>query len=54
MYEGVCDSCLRFSAFVADDEEVARGVHGTNERITTRAYAQGVRFMIGVIREALL
>ena len=54
MYEGVCDSCLRFSAFVADDEEVARGVHGTNERITTRAYAQGGRFMIGVIREALL
>lgn len=54
MYDCVCDSCLRFSPFVADDEEVERGVHGTDERITRRAYLQGVRFLIGLIREALL
>ncbi|MEE8704510.1 MAG: M20/M25/M40 family metallo-hydrolase [Olsenella sp.] len=51
MYEGVCDSCLRFSAFVADRDEVARGVHGTDERITRRAYLQGVRFLIRLLEE---
>ncbi len=54
MYDGVCDACLRFSAFVADADEVARGVHGTNERITRRAYAQGVRFTIRLLEECLL
>ncbi len=51
MYECVCDTCLRFSPFVADAEEVARGVHGTDERITKRAYLQGIRFFIHLIRE---
>lgn len=54
MYEGVCDSCLRFSPFVADDGEVGRGVHGTDERITRRAYLQGVRFFIRLIEECCL
>lgn len=48
-YECICDCCLRFSAFVADDDEVDRGVHGTDERITRRAYMQGIRFMIRLI-----
>ena len=52
MYECVCDACLRFSPFVADDEEVERGVHGTDERITRRAYAQGIRFLIRVLENA--
>ncbi|MGI6754769.1 MAG: M20/M25/M40 family metallo-hydrolase [Atopobiaceae bacterium] len=51
MYEGICDSCLRFSAFVADTCEVERGVHGTDERITKRAYLMGVRFFIRLIEE---
>ena len=51
MYECVCDTCLRFSPFVADANEVARGVHGTDERITKRAYLQGIRFFIHLIRE---
>ncbi len=51
MYECVCDTCLRFSPFVADADEVARGVHGTDERITKRAYLQGIRFFIRLIRE---
>ncbi|MCI1666260.1 MAG: M20/M25/M40 family metallo-hydrolase [Atopobiaceae bacterium] len=51
MYEPVCDSCLRFSAFVVDDEESDRGVHGTDERVTRRAYLQGIRFLIRLIDE---
>ncbi|MGO5268267.1 M20/M25/M40 family metallo-hydrolase [Parafannyhessea umbonata] len=54
MYECVCDGCLRFSPFVADAEEVDRGVHGTNERITRRAYMQGIRFFVRLIQQALL
>lgn len=54
MYEGVCDACLRFSPFVADAEEIERGVHGTNERITRRSYLQGIRFLIRLVQEALL
>ncbi len=50
MYECVCDSCLRFSPFVADADEVSRGVHGTDERITRRAYLQGIRFLIHMLR----
>jgi carboxypeptidase PM20D1 len=54
MYEGVCDACLRFSPFVADADEIERGVHGTNERITRRSYLQGIRFLIRLVQEALL
>ena len=45
-YARICPECLRFSAFVVDDDECVRGVHGTDERISRRAYLQGVRFMI--------
>ncbi len=51
MYECVCGSCLRFSPFVADEDEVARGVHGTDERITRRAYVQGIRFLIHMLQD---
>ena len=40
---------IRFSAFVVDDDECDRGVHGTNERITRRAYLQGIRFLIALL-----
>lgn len=46
MYEDVCGSLLRFSAFTADEDEINRGVHGTDERITIRSYLQGIRFII--------
>ncbi len=39
---------------VADADEVARGVHGTDERITRRAYLQGIRFFIRLIQETML
>ena len=32
------------------DDECDRGVHGTNERITRRAYLQGVRFLIALLQ----
>lgn len=45
-YEIICDTCLRYSPFVAPPEDAARGVHGTDERISVRAYAQGIRALI--------
>lgn len=49
-YQSICPECIRFSAFVVDDDECDRGVHGTNERITRRAYLQGVRFLIALLQ----
>ncbi len=48
-YQRICPECIRFSAFVVDDDECDRGVHGTDERITRRAYLQGVRFMVALL-----
>ena len=51
-YEEVCDACLRCSPFLANVEEVHSGVHGTNERLSVRAYAQGIRVMIRLMERA--
>lgn len=48
-YESICDTCMRFSLFVVDYDESMHGVHGTNERITKRAFVQGVRAMISLV-----
>lgn len=48
-YEQICDTCLRCSPFVGNEEDVARGVHGTDEKISVRAYAQGIRVLIAMI-----
>lgn len=53
-YACICPECLRFSAFVVADEECDGGVHGTDERITRRAYLQGIRFSIRLIQETCL
>ena len=45
-YEGVCDSIMRACPFRPAPEEEARGVHGVNERISRRTYAQGIRVLI--------
>ncbi|MBQ7262733.1 MAG: M20/M25/M40 family metallo-hydrolase [Synergistaceae bacterium] len=45
-YERVCDTCLRRTPSMADAEDARRGVHGTDERILIRAYAQGIRALI--------
>ena len=49
-YQHICPECIRFSAFVVDDDECDRGVHGTNERITRRAYLQGIRFLVALLQ----
>ncbi|MBR2801645.1 MAG: M20/M25/M40 family metallo-hydrolase [Erysipelotrichaceae bacterium] len=45
-YEGICDCVLRFGPFLEDREIRKKGVHGTNERISRRAYLQGIRVLI--------
>lgn len=44
-YEVVCDKLLRVTPFRPAPEELARGLHGVNERISRRVYAQGIRVM---------
>lgn len=45
-YEQICDTCLRCSPFMGNEDEVARGVHGTDEKLSLRAYAHGIRVLI--------
>ena len=54
MYEGICDSCLRMGPMAADAAESERGVHGTDERITRRAYLQGIRVLARIVEKACL
>ena len=53
-YEGVCDQLLRFTPFRPDPEELSRGVHGVNERIERRVYAQGIRVIIALLARTAL
>ena len=50
-YEEICDTCLRFSPFMSPESDTRTGVHGTNERISLRAYAHGIRVLIDFIRQ---
>ena len=49
-YEPVCPCCLRFGPFLEEEDISSEGIHGTNERISVRAYAQGIRVLIRLIR----
>ena len=53
-YEAVCDSLLRFTPFRPAPSELSRGVHGTNERISRRAYAQGIRVICALLEATAL
>ena len=53
-YEHICDTCLRCSPFIAEPDDVHMGVHGTNERIPIRSYAQGIRVLIRLMELANL
>ena len=44
-YEQICGTCLRRSPFIAEGDD-EKTVHGTNERISVRAYLQGIRVLI--------
>jgi len=39
---------------MAEPEEAAAGVHGTNERIPVRAYLQGIRDLIDLMEHVNL
>ncbi|MCR5088194.1 MAG: M20/M25/M40 family metallo-hydrolase [Oscillospiraceae bacterium] len=51
-YEIICDTCLRCSPFMAEPQDVRTGVHGTNEHLPIRSYAQGIRVLIRLMTEA--
>ncbi len=53
-YERVCDTCMRFAPFLATEAEEARGIHGTDERLLRRSYAQGIRAIIRMVEETCL
>lgn len=53
-YEGVADTLLRVCPFRPAPEEEARGVHGVNERISRRVYAQGIRVLIALLEKTML
>ncbi len=44
-YEPVCKCCLRFGPFLEEESVSSEGIHGTNERISVRAYLQGIRVL---------
>ena len=50
-YEEICDTCLRFSPFMSPEGDTHTGVHGTNERISLRAYAHGIRALIAYMQK---
>ena len=53
-YEQICDTCMRFSPFMAEDEDLSTGVHGTNEHITVRSYIHGIRMLIRMMERCNL
>lgn len=53
-YEGVCGSILRVCPFRPAPEEEARGVHGVNERISRRTFAQGIRVIVRLLEATVL
>ncbi len=53
-YDSVCDTCLRADPFRPQASEAESGVHGTNERISRRTYAQGIRVLIRLVERACL
>ena len=48
-YERVCRCVLRFGPFLEEEEISREGIHGVNERISVRAYAQGIRVLTRLI-----
>ncbi len=53
-YEAICDSILRVIPFRPTPEEEATGVHGVNERISKRTYAQGIRVLVRLLEKTVL
>ena len=53
-YEEISSTCLRFGPFLEEAEIVSEGMHGTNERVSLRAYHQGIRFLIRMMETTCL
>lgn len=53
-YEGICGKLLRVTPFRPAPEELARGLHGVNERISRRVYAQGIRVLLAFLERTVL
>ena len=53
-YEGICEKLLRITPFRPEADELARGLHGVNERISRRVYAQGIRVMTALLERCAL
>lgn len=53
-YENICRCCLRFGPFLEEEDISAEGIHGTNERISVRAYLQGIRVLLRLMQETCL
>lgn len=45
-YEKICRCVMRFGPFLEEEKVSREGIHGTNERISVRAYLQGIRVLI--------
>ena len=53
-YENICRCCLRFGPFLEEEDISAEGIHGSNERISIRAFLQGIRVLIKLMEETCL
>ena len=49
-YEPLSENIYRFSPVLLDDKELS-GMHGTNERIGTKAYLNLIRFYCAIMRQ---
>ena len=53
-YEPICRCVMRFGPFLEEEAVSAEGIHGTNERISIRAYLQGIRVLIRMMETACI
>ena len=53
-YERLCRCVMRFGPFLEEEDISREGVHGVNERISVRAYAQGIRVLTHLIEKTCL
>ena len=50
-YEGLSRCVMRFGPFLEEEDVSAEGVHGTNERISLRAFYQGIRVLTRLMED---
>ena len=53
-YEPLSRSVFRFGPFLEEEDISAEGIHGTNERISVRAFLQGIRVIIKLMETTCL